>query len=209
MRLCAWTCAAALWAVPASAQDYALVVDLLPGHPVHHEAKGEAGVVMALSVTPDPGYAAQYRALCEELRVAAGLGPETGDELRLEVIFIVPYKGMAVEGYYLPADGGFGSGELVQANGIARDRLDGIVARAGIPPQILDETEVDQQVSCQLDEPVWHVRWDDVRRVDGEEPVAVIERAHQRFMAVHQSVVEHNGQNRFVQKNGQRRPANG
>ena len=191
MRACALTCAAAMVAIPASAQDLGLVVDLLPGHPVYHESAREAGVVMAIAITPGQGAATDLKGLCEELRVAAGLRREHGEGLPLEVIFVVPYKGMAIEGYYLPADGMPGGEALVPGSGVARDMLDGIVARAGIPGRVLDEGDVEHEVSCELGEPGWLVRWEDVRLIGGEEPDAVIDRAYRRFAAVHQSVVDH------------------
>ena len=191
MRICALACATAIAAIPASAQELGLVIDLLPGHPIYHESEGEAGVVMAISITPDQGNAADLKELCEELRVVAGLGRENGEDLPLEVIFVVPYKGMAIEGYYLPADGAFGSEALVRGNSIARETLDGIVARAGIPSRVLDETDVEHEISCEINEPAWLIRWEDVRLVDGDEPDTVIERAHRRFMTIHRSVVEH------------------
>ncbi|MGH6917251.1 MAG: hypothetical protein ACREJ0_06060, partial [Geminicoccaceae bacterium] len=131
-----------LAAVPASAQEVAHGIDLILGHPVYHEDENEAGVAMALSITPDQGQTTNLMELCEELRVAAGLSNENGDELRLEVIFVVPYKGMAVEGYYLPRDGTLASDTLVRGKDIPRSTLDRIVARAGIPPRVLDETNV-------------------------------------------------------------------
>jgi hypothetical protein len=200
MKIHALTCAAALVALPASAQEVALAIDLIPGHPVYHELEKEAGIAMALSITPDQHGATGLMELCEELRVAAGLGHESGDELRLETIFVVPYKGMAVEGYYLPGDGTFGSNALVRGKGIARAMLDGIVSRAGIPPRILDEKSVEHEISCAPGEPLWFVSWYDVRQISDEEPEAVIERARQRFLAVHQSVFEHNGAERHLQK---------
>jgi hypothetical protein len=190
MRTCAWAFAAAMVAVPAFAQDPGLVVDLLPGHPVYHESAREAGVVMAIAITPGQGTAIDLKALCEELRVAAGLRRAHGDGLPLEVIFVVPYKGMAVEGYYLPADGTPGIEALIPGNGIARDMLDGIVARAGIPSRVLDEGDVEHEVSCELGEPAWLLRWEDVRLIGGEEPDAVIDRAYRRFATIHRSVVE-------------------
>jgi len=190
MRICALTIAAAIAAVPASADEQGLVVDLLPGHAIYHESEREAGVVMAISITPDQGKATNLQGLCEELRVAAGLRTERGENLPLEVIFVVPYKGMAIEGYYLPADGSSGSEALVRGNGITRGTLDGIVARAGIPSSVLDEGEVEQELSCELRAPGWLLRWEDVRLVGGEEPDTVIDQAYRRFMAVHQSIVE-------------------
>jgi hypothetical protein len=191
MRICALSCAAALAAVPASAQDSGLVVDLLPGHAIYHESEREAGVVMAISITPEQGTASDLMGLCEELRVAAGLPPEHGEDLALEVVFVVPYKGMAVEGYYLPADDTSDSEALVPGNAVAKATLDGIVTRAGIPSRVLDEVEVEHEVSCELGEPAWLLRWEDVQLVGGEQPDAVIDRAYRRFMITHRSVVDH------------------
>ena len=191
MRFCVITCAAVLAVLPASAQEVALGINLIPGHPVYHESENEAGIAMALSITHDQDHAANLTGLCEDLRVAAGLGNENGDGLRLATIFVVPYKGLAVEGYYLPNDGTFERNALVPGNGIARTTLDGIVTRAGIPPRVLDETNVEHEISCKLDEPLWTIAWYDVRRIGDEKPDAVIERAHHRFLAIHQSVVAH------------------
>jgi hypothetical protein len=191
MRTCALTIAAAIVALPASARDPGLVIDLLPGHAIYHESEREAGVVMAISITPGQGSATDLQGLCEELRLAAGLQPEHGKNLPLEVIFVVPYMGMAIEGYYLPAEGAAGSEALVPGNGIARATLDGIVARAGIPGDVLDEEQVEQELSCELGASAWLLRWEDVRLVGGEDPDTVIDRAYRRFMAIHQSILEH------------------
>jgi hypothetical protein len=190
MKSCVLACAAALVAVPASAQDLGLVVDLLPGHPVYHEGTQEAGVVMALAISPAPGTATDLKGLCEELRVAAGLEREHGAALALEVIFVVPYKAMAIEGYYLPPDGTPGSEALGPGSAMGRAMLDGIVARAGIPGHVLDESDVEHEVSCELGEPAWLLRWEDVRLIGSEMPDAVIDRAYSRFAAIHRSVVE-------------------
>jgi hypothetical protein len=199
MKIHALTCAAALVALPASAQEVALAIDLIPGHPVYHEFEKEAGVAMALSITPDQHGAMGPMELCEELQITAGLGHESGDELRLETIFVVPYKGMAIEGFYLPGDGTFGSNALVRGKDIARAMLDGIVSRAGIPPRILDEKKVEHEISCTPGEPVWFIAWHDVRPIGKEDPEDVIERARQRFLAVHESVVEHHATDQHLQ----------
>jgi len=191
MRIHTLTFAAALAGLPASAQEMAFTIDLIPGHPLYHELEKEAGVAMALSITPHQNDATNLRGLCEELRVAAGLGHATG-ELGLETIFVVPYKGMAVEGHYLPSDGMPGSNALVRGKDVARPVLDGIVSRAGIPPRVLDETQVEHEISCSPDEPVWFIAWSDVRLIGDEQPDAVIERARLRFLEIHQSVIEHN-----------------
>jgi hypothetical protein len=200
MRIRTLTCAVVLTALPASAQEAALGIDLIPGHPIYHENEKEAGVAMALSITPNPERTTSLAKLCEELRVATGLGNENGDELRLETIFVVPYKGMAVEGYYLPSDGAFGSNALLRGKDVARSTLDGIVSRAGIPPRVLDETKVEHEISCSPHEPVWSIAWSDVRQIGDEEPEAVIERARDRFLAVHQSVVQHNATDQHVRE---------
>jgi hypothetical protein len=190
MRIHALTCAAALAALPTSAQEAVLAIDLLPGHPIYHAPENEAGVAMALSITPHRNHATNLRRLCEELQAAAGLRHETG-KLRLETIFVVPYKGMAVEGYYLPSDDTLGSNALVRGKDVARSTLDEIVSRAGIPPRVLDETKVEHEISCSPREPLWFIAWSDLRQIGEEEPEAVIARARDRFLAVRQSVVEH------------------
>ena len=139
-------------AVPASAQEMALNIALLPGHPIYHEREHEAGVAMALSITPGEHRAPDLVTLCEELRVTAELGHEHDGGLRLEIIFVVPYKGMVVEGYYWPNDRAPENGVLVPGSEVARGALDGIVARAGLPSRVLDETDVQHEISCSLDE---------------------------------------------------------
>lgn len=200
MRICIFICTAFLAAVPASAQEVAFEIDLIPGHPVYHEPEKEAGVSMALTIRPDRNHAAKLTELCEELRVAVGLKNENSDGLRLQTLFVVPYKKMAVEGYYLANDGSFEKDTLVPGDGIARTMLDRIVARAGIPPGVLDETNVEHEISCKLDEPLWYIAWYDVRRISDEEPEAVIERAHHRFLVIHQRVVEHATRKRHLQE---------
>jgi hypothetical protein len=56
---------------------------------------------------------------------------------------------------------------------------------------VLDERDVEHEVSCELGEPAWLLRWEDVRRIGDDEPDVVIDRAYQRFAAVHQSVVDY------------------
>jgi hypothetical protein len=202
MRIRTLACAAIVVAVPASAQEVAPAIELLPGHPIYHEREHEAGVAMALAITPGKGHATDLVRLCEELRVTAELGNEHDDGLRLETIFVVPYKGMVVEGYYWPKDGSLENSVLVPGSGVARGALDGIVARAGIPPGVLDETNVSHEISCSLDEPLWYVAWYDVRLIGDEEPDAVIEQAHHRFLAIHRSVVEHGKQQQLQTAQG-------
>jgi hypothetical protein len=190
MRIRVLMCAAMVAAVPASAQEVMPGVKLMPGHPVYHESEKEAGVAMALSIRRGNGQGTNLSELCEELRLAAGLENGSADELRLGTIFVVPYKGMAVEGYYWPDDGTLERSVLVPGNGIPRSTLDTIVARAGIPPRVLDETNVEHEISCETGEPLWHVVWHDIRPIGDEEPDAVIESAHRRFLAIYRSVVE-------------------
>jgi hypothetical protein len=191
MRLCILTCAATMVAASASAEESALAIVLLPGHPVYHETEARAGVVMALSITPVRHDAQTLTALCEELRVAAGLQRTNGENLPLEVIFVVPYKDMAVEGFYLSLDGQTTHEELVRGGPVTRATLDNIVGRAGIPPYILDETGIEHEISCETREPAWLIRWEDVHRIGAEAPETVIDRAHQRFMAIHAKVLDH------------------
>jgi hypothetical protein len=146
---------------------------------------------MATSITAGQANDADLKGLCEELRVTAGLTRDKGAALPLEVVFVVPYKDMAIEGYYLPADGSSESEVLVRGNGVDRTTLNGIVARAGIPPRILDETDVEHELSCEMRESAWLIRWEDVSLLNGEAPEVVIARAYRRFTTIHQSVVEH------------------
>jgi hypothetical protein len=183
--------AALVAAAPAAAQEMPLKIELLAGHPIYHEREHEAGVAMALAITPGQPHGPDLVTLCEELRVAAELGHKHDEGLRLETIFVVPRKGMAVEGHYWPEDAALEDGVLVPGSEVARTALDGIVARAGIPPRVLDEKDVEHEISCSLGEPLWYVAWYDVRPVGDEEPDAAIEQAHRRFLAIHRSVVEH------------------
>jgi hypothetical protein len=139
------------------------------------------------------------------LRLSAGLEHES-DALRLESIFVVPYKGMAIEGLYLPTDGSSESDALLRGKDIARVSLDRIVARAGIPPRMLDEANVEQEISCTQREPSWLIAWTDLLPIGEQEPEAVIERARQRFLAVHQDVLAHNGMHGHLQEAQHRAP---
>ena len=137
-----------------------------------------------------------------------GSGTRTEIELRLETIFVVPYKGMAVEGYYWPKMAVPTQGCWFRAVAYREGTLDAIVARAGIPPRILDEANVEHEISCEIREPLWHVGWQDLRLIGDEDPDTVIERAYQRFMAIHQAVVAHNIKGRHPQT-AQRQIADG
>jgi hypothetical protein len=208
MRISALAFTAAIAAFPASAQGLGLVVDLLPGHPIYHESEGEAGVIMALSIRPVDGDSADLKEVCEELRVAAGLPRKNREDLPLEVVAVVPNEGMAIEGYYLPPDGTSGSEALVPGTKVARETLDGIVTRAGIPSHLLDETNVEHEIVCEINKPAWLIHWLDVRRVNGENPDTVIQRAYRRFMTIQQVVVEHIGvSNRLASITAQNAPA--
>jgi hypothetical protein len=192
MRISALACAGVVLALPAAAEEAPLGITLQRGHPLYHEIAREAGVAMGLSITPQGEHATELVELCHELRRAAGLGSENGDRLFLETIFVVPYKEMAIEGYYWPENRSSDTGVLVPGSSVARETLDAIVARAGIPPRVLDETNVEHEISCEIRAPLWHVSWQDLRPVGDEDPDTVIERAYHRFMEIHQAVVEHN-----------------
>ena len=206
MRIRALTCAALVAAIPASAQEATHGIKLLRGHPLYHESAQEAGVTMGLSITPQSDHATDLLELCDELRRAAGLGHENGDLLRLGTIFVVPYKEMAIEGYYWPQKGGSDTGALVPGSGVARRTLDAIVTRAGIPPRVLDETDVEHEISCEIGEPLWHVSWQDLRMIGDEDPDTVIGRAYRRFMAIYQAVIEQTAGGQSLQA-AQRRTA--
>ena len=172
--------------------DGTIMIELLPGHTIYHEREQEAGIVAAIAITPGQNNGADLTSLCEDLRVAAGLDKHIASSgFALEVLFVVPNKGMAIEGYYFPASDGQESEMLIPGGSVVPEALDDILSRAGIPAGILHETGVEQQVSCELNVPAWHVRWEDVRLVDSEKPDAVIERAHLRFMTIYQSVLDH------------------
>ena len=177
---------------PKPAESDTFTIDLLLGHSVNDAQEHVAGVVTAISITPSQEDAADLKSLCEELRLAARLEDITSDGLALETLFIVPYKGMAIEGYYFSTRDAFDDGTLVPGKSIVREVIDDIVHRAGIPPSVLDETDVEHEISCAVNEPSWHVRWEDVRPLDGEKPDTVVEHARQRFMAIHQDVIDHN-----------------
>jgi hypothetical protein len=191
VKLYALTCATILIAMPASAEHTELVVDPLPGHAIFHEVEQEAGVTMAISVTPRPGAVVDLQPLCEELRVAAELDLEHAERQSLEVLFIVPRKDMAVEGYYLPAKDMTASNALIRGNAIDRATLDSIVERAGLPTWLLDERDVEHELSCELHQPGWKLVWQDVRHMNGEAAAVVIDRAASRFKSVYQGILDH------------------
>jgi len=91
MRKHPFLCLAFLAALPASAQETAPGIELIAGHPIHHDGAQQAGVAMALSIIPDRDRPSDLVAPCEELRIAAGLADDR-EGLRLETIFVVPRK---------------------------------------------------------------------------------------------------------------------
>jgi len=189
--------AALLAAVPAFAQQPPQI-ELIAGHPIYDETTHQAGVAMALAITPNQEHQPDLIALCRELRIAAALDEENEGHFRLETIFVVPRKSMAIEGLYWPGDGSLQEHALVGGGSVARPLLDSIVMRAGIPPGVLDETQVEHEVSCSTVEPLWNVAWQDVQPIGDDGPDTVIERARERFMAVFRSVVEHRGEREQV-----------
>ncbi len=177
---------------PKLAENDSLTIDLLLGHSVYDVQEHIAGVVTAISITPNQQGASYLTLLCEELRLAARLEDLTNDGLALETLFVVPYKGMAIEGYYFATSDDFGNGTLIPGKSATREAIDDIVSRAGIPPSVLDETDVEHEISCEVNEPSWHVRWEDVRPIDDKKPDTVVEQARRRFLAIHQDVIDHN-----------------
>ena len=185
MRACALSCAVAMVAVPASATNLGLVVDLLPGHAIYDEGARQAGVVRR-SDHAGPGHGdrsegALRRVACG-CRAAARARPASS-----EVIFVVPHKAMAIEG--TSADG---RRARERSAGCRRRRCEGnarphLRGRAGIPSGLWTKRRSSTRVACELDEPAWHVRWQDVRLLDGQEPDAVIDQAYSRFAAIHQA----------------------
>jgi hypothetical protein len=179
-------------AAAAFAQDSAPTITLLPGHPVYHESEREAGVTMAVSINLNAAPASVGSLLCEELRRAAGLTNKNEDDLHLETIFVVPRKQMAIEGYYWAKDGTSQRSILVAGHHVVRTALDSILARAGIPPHVLDETNVEHEISCEIAKPHWYIAWSDVQPIGDAMPETVIELARHRFMTIHRAVVDHN-----------------
>jgi hypothetical protein len=104
------------------------------------------------------------------------------------VLFVVPYKQMAVEGLYLPADSHIGTNALIEGKRLGRSTLNDIISHAHIPPSVLDEMNVRHEISCQLDEPLWTIVWQDIRPIGDRKPTEIIERARLRFMEVYRNV---------------------
>lgn len=185
-----FACAVMLAAAPASAEDAVKGITLVHGHPIHHEAAKRAGVTMGVSISGKQPHTAPLVRLCDELRIAAGLRLKVRKEFTLQAVFVVPRKEMAVEGYYLPANGDPEFYALIPGMKVARAFLKDTLARAGMPPHILDEADVEHEISCHTDEPRWTMSWQDIRPVGDERPETVIERARERFMAVYRNILK-------------------
>ena len=191
MRISALTCAAALMAVPASAQALGPAIELLPGHPVYHERAREAGVVMAISITQRPRRRHGPNELCEELRVAAGLERHRGAELppRGDLRRAVQRDG---DRRVLSADRrrarrrGARPGQGDRAEHARRDR-----GARGDSGRLLDEPAVEQELSCAARRAGLAASLGGHPAVGGAGPDPVIESAYRRFMTIHRSIVEH------------------
>jgi len=185
------TCATLFLVAPAWAGEAHHKVTLLHGHPMYDEVTQKAGVSMGLSIAGSESSGSQLAKACRELKRLSGLRSETGDGLELVKLFIVPYKDMAVEGFYLPSDGSFGSNALLKGNPLDRSTIEGVVTRAGIPRLVLHETNVEQEISCDLEEPVWTIVWQDIRTIDDQGPDVTIEQARTRFLSIYRDVVRY------------------
>lgn len=178
----------ALTPLQVASDEAMLRIDLLYGHPVYHAQTREAGIAMGLTIS-----AHKLAEPCERLRAAANLANEAANGSPLQVLFVLPHKSLLVEGYYF---GDLGRAVLVAGQPIPRSTLDRIMLRAGIPPALLDETNVELEISCWTNEPRWVVVWYDVRRIGDQELESVIESARQRFMTIYDTVVEHSARDR-------------
>jgi hypothetical protein len=196
IRLLIW--AIALVAHPVASDEVSLRIDVLYGHPIYRQQAHEAGVVTGMTISVDEVQAALLTAPCERLRAAASLAREAGDEIPLQTIFVVPRKGMAIEGYYFPSDGNLERAVLIPGQSVARPALDRIMALAALPPALLDEINVNLEISCRIAEPLWLISWYDIRRIGDAQPEAVVEVARRRFMAIHRWVVEYGAENRAL-----------
>ncbi len=188
------TCATALLVAPAWAGEAHHTVTLLHGHPMYDEVTQKAGVSMGLSIAGSESSASQLTKACRELQRLSELRSETGDGLELVTLFIIPYKNMAVEGFYMPSDGSFGSNALLKGKPLDGSAIEGLVALAGIPRFVLHETNVEQEISCDLEDSVWTIVWQDIRAIDDEEPEVTIEQARARFMSIYRNVVQYASQ---------------
>jgi hypothetical protein len=188
MRIYLFTWALALAALPAAADEAKLRIELLHGHTIYREQVREAGVATGLTLSVNEEQAAVLTEPCEHLRAAASLANELSDGSHLRVLFIVPRKGMAVEGYYFPADRDLKRAALKPGGVVARPTLDRIIAGAGIPSVLLDEDGVELEISCHVNDPLWVIAWLDVRRIGDRRPEAVVDAARLRFMTIHRQV---------------------
>lgn len=196
IRLLIW--AVVLVALPVASDEISPRIDILYGHPVYRQQAHEAGVAMGMTISVNEVQAALLTGPCERLRAAASLAREAGGGLPLQTLFVVPSKGMAIEGYYFPSDGNPGRAVLIPGRPVTRSVLDRIMALAAIPPALLDEISVSVEISCRITEPLWVIFWHDIRRIGDAQPEAVVEVARRRFMAIYRSVVEYGAKNRVI-----------
>ena len=119
MKICAFGCLVIVSISAAAAEEPLLAIDLLGGHAIHHAAEAKAGAVMGIAIARGRA-PTDLEGLCDELRVAAELEVEDDRDLPLRVVFIVPYKAMAIEGFYLPLDGTPGLERLVPGRDVDR-----------------------------------------------------------------------------------------
>jgi hypothetical protein len=196
IRLLIW--AVVLVALPVASDEISPRIDILYGHPVYRQHAREAGVAMGMTISVNEVQAALLTGPCERLRAAASLAREAGGGLPLQTLFVVPSKGMAIEGYYFPSDGNPGRAVLIPGRPVTRSALDRIMALAAIPPALLDEISVSVEISCRITEPLWVISWHDIRRIGDAQPEAVVEVARRRFKAIYRSVVEYGAKNRAL-----------
>lgn len=206
MRIHLLTWALALAAVSAAADEVKLRLEPLHGHIINREPVHEAGVATGLTLSVNEEQAAVLTDPCERLRAAARLANELPDGFHLRILFIVPRKEMAVEGYYFPADHDVKRAMLKAGHAIARPILNRILAGAAIPPALLDENSVELEISCHVNEPLWVIAWLDVQRISDRQPEAVIDTARLRFMTVYRKVAEYAAQNQALARR-ERSPA--
>jgi len=198
MRIHLLMWAVALAALPAAADEVRPRIELLHGHTIYREQAREAGVATGLTLSVNEEQAAVLTEPCERLRAAAGLANELPDGSHLRILFIVPRKGMAVEGYYFPPDRDLKRAALKPGRVIARPTLNRIIAGVGILPVLLDENSVELEIACHVNEPLWVIAWLDVRRIGDRRPEAVIDTARLRFMTIHRKVAEYAAQNQVL-----------
>jgi hypothetical protein len=204
MRIRLLTWAVVLVALPVASDEISPRIDILYGHPIYRQQAREAGVAMGITISVNKVQAALLTGPCERLRAAASLAREAGGGLPLQTLFVVPSKGMAIEGYYFPSDGNPGRAVLIPGRPVTRSALDRIMALVAIPPALLDEFNVDLEISCRITEPLWVISWHDIRRTGDTQPESVVEVARRRFMTIHRSVVEYGAKNRALARGVER-----